>query len=103
MSAQVAFRHHVPPEEEAGFLQAWERCKRHMVGQVPGLESVVLFRSAAEPGLYTSVSTWSDLAAWQAYWSSGIPDPEGDAAQNERWVEVCAVHAPTAPSGPTQD
>lgn len=97
---RVAYTHAVPPAEADAFVQAWTRCKRHAVALEQGLQEALLLRSAEDPTRFVTVTRWDSPEAWRAYWSRGVPDPEGDARLNERWIEVGAVRAPPGPASP---
>jgi heme-degrading monooxygenase HmoA len=88
---RIVYRHRVAPAEAEAFARAWRRCKLHTLEKAQGLVEAVLLRSAAEPGEFLTLTTWERLADWEAYWARGVPDPEGDAGKNERWIEVEAV------------
>jgi len=40
---------------------------------------------------FVTLTTWESLAAWEAYWGEGVPDPEGDQRATEAWIQVRAV------------
>lgn len=88
---RIAYRHSVPPGEADAFERAWQRCKLHTLSSAPGLVEAALFRSATQPGEFLTLTTWEREEDWRAYWAEGVPDPEGDAQNNVRWVEVKAV------------
>jgi heme-degrading monooxygenase HmoA len=94
----VVFKHDVAPGEVDAFTRAWERCKLHAVGTVPGLQEAALLRSATRPNERLTLTVWDSIEAWEAYWNEGVPDPEGDVRKNERWIEVRAVRAKGAKS-----
>ena len=97
---RVAYAHAVPRAEADAFVQAWTRCKRHAVALEQGLQEALLLRSADDPTRFVTVTRWDSPEAWRAYWSRGVPDPEGDARLNERWIEVGSVRAPSRPPAP---
>jgi heme-degrading monooxygenase HmoA len=88
---RIVYQHTVPPGEAEAFARAWQRCKLHTLGKAQGLVEAVLLRSASRPGEFLTLSTWEREEDWRAYWSKGVPDPEGDVRKNEQWVEVQAV------------
>lgn len=92
-ATRIAFKHSIAPAEVDAFVQAWGRCKLHTVGVAEGLHEAVLLQNPDTPTEFVTLTTWESLAAWQAYWDRGVPDPEGDVKKNERWIEVKAVRA----------
>lgn len=95
-TTRVTFEHRVAPGEEKAFLEAWGRCKTHTIACAPGLLEAVLLRHARDPERFVTLTTWESLAAWEAYWGDGIPDPEGDLRTTEAWVQVRAVKRRTS-------
>jgi heme-degrading monooxygenase HmoA len=88
---RVVYKQSVAPAEAEAFVRAWQRCKQHTLARAQGLVEAVLLRSATRPGEFLTLTTWERDEDWQAYWARGVPDPEGDASNNERWVEVESV------------
>jgi len=91
----IVFRHDVAPGTEAGFIEAWERCKAKMLGRVPGFLEASIFRNEAVATQFVSISRWESIEDWKAYWGEGVPDPEGELPKNEILVEVKTLQRPT--------
>jgi heme-degrading monooxygenase HmoA len=89
----VVFRHRPGANSEAAFPAAWELLKAKMVAQTRGLESATLFRNAQDPSEFVWVTCWTSLEDWKAFWSEGVPDPEGDPARNDILVELKTLTA----------
>jgi heme-degrading monooxygenase HmoA len=88
---QVVFRWKTSKLSACAFRQAWHRAmtaiQRHAKGALGG----ELLRSQGEPGEFVIVTRWESMEAWRDFWSHGPPEPQGDAARNEFFVELDRV------------
>lgn len=90
---RVALRYTVPIVEADAFIGAWSSSKRHLAARGCGFLDALLLQSAGDPTAFVAVMTWTSRPVWEAYWRTGVPDPEGDARRNEVWVEVGSASA----------
>jgi heme-degrading monooxygenase HmoA len=89
----VIFRHPIEPGSEAALVRSWEQCKTKMLGQVKGLLEASIYRNEAASEL-VCVSRWATAEDWKAYWSDGVPEPEGELPKNELLVEIKTLARP---------
>jgi len=93
---RIVYKHKVAPGDERAFTDAWHRCRTKLIRRGVGALEAVLFRDATDPTAFFTVTCWRSLEDWQAYWATGVADPEGHAANNQILVEVMSV-PPTRP------
>jgi heme-degrading monooxygenase HmoA len=88
---RIVFNYRVASGTEVPFAEAWERFKTKMLAYAPGALDASLFRDENDSTSFVGVTCWSSLEDWKAYWSTGVPDPEGELAINRVLVEVKAL------------
>lgn len=79
------------------FARSWLQTTAAMCAEAPGFLGGRLLRLTEEPRRFVIVTRWESAAAWRDFWSKGPPEPQGDPAANEQWVEVAALEPGSAP------
>lgn len=80
-----------PGQSESTFINAWLRCNDAICGRARGALGGMLLRDRADPNKLVAIMRWNSLEDWLAYWGGGIPDPEGDADENEILIELAEL------------
>jgi heme-degrading monooxygenase HmoA len=85
------------PCGQAAFRRAWCQAMRAIRAADAGCLGGELLQSARDPDELAIVTRWESLEAWRAFWAKGPPEPQGDPARNEVFVEIDRVDAAPPP------
>ena len=85
---RVIYRAKLTDLGEEALARSWRQAMSAICKHAKGALGGTLLRTASEPFEYVIVTRWESLEAWREFWSQGPPEPQGDPAKNEIFIEV---------------
>jgi heme-degrading monooxygenase HmoA len=88
---RVVYRLKAANLNEEALARSWRQAMSAICRNANGAVGGHLLRSEKDPHEYVIVTHWESAAAWREFWSKGPPEPQGDPALNEIFLEIDAI------------
>ena len=88
---RVVYRLKAANLNEEALARSWRQAMSAICRNAKGAVGGQLLRSEKDPHEYVIVTHWESVEAWCEFWSKGPPEPQGDPALNEIFVDVESI------------
>jgi heme-degrading monooxygenase HmoA len=85
---RVVYRLKAANLNEEALARSWRQAMSAICRNATGAIGGQLLRSEKDRHEYVIVTRWESVEAWRDFWSKGPPEPQGDPALNEFFLEI---------------
>jgi heme-degrading monooxygenase HmoA len=95
---RVVYRLKAANLNEEALARSWRQAMSAICRNANGAIGGELLRSEKDPHEYLIATRWESVEAWREFWSKGPPEPQGDPALNEIFLEIDSIEREGSPA-----